>query len=156
MQAAFNCSDRSSWPTATVSQLHSLPAELLRLQFSAKNLVTTGNKAIVAQRLYDFYQANIRNQESEQLPTPNASSGSGASTSSTSTTVTSASSPTTTGANLQLATLLLQAATQLSRNNQSTQDKQPEHSRWPNPNARFAHSAFKFSDRTQDVTTSKH
>ena len=115
-RAAFNSSDPSSWPTATVTQLHSLPAELLRLQLSAKNLVTTGNKATMPQRLYDFYQANTHNQESEQLPTPNASISSRASTSLTTTTVTSASSSTVTGANLQLATLFLQAATQLSRN----------------------------------------
>jgi len=55
IQGAFNRSDPSSWPTATITQLHTLPVELLRLQLSAKNLVTLGNKAAIVQRLYDSF-----------------------------------------------------------------------------------------------------
>ena len=38
---------------ALVAQLHSLPAETLRLQLTAKKLISTGNKSILAQRLYN-------------------------------------------------------------------------------------------------------
>ena len=144
-KGTFSRSDPSSWPNATVSQLHLLPAELLRLQLSARNLVTTGNKAIMAQRLHDSLhsqqQANSSSTVTNHSPTITTTASQSRAPTSTATMTVTAPSPTltsstltsstltatnpllnistTTGANLQLATLLLQAATQLSANNQT-------------------------------------
>ena len=52
----FNPTDASTWLQASVAQLRSLPAETLRLQLTAKNLVSTGNKLILAQRLYNAFR----------------------------------------------------------------------------------------------------
>ena len=49
----FSPTDASTWLQASVAQLRLLPAETLRLQLTAKNLVSTGNKSILAQRLYN-------------------------------------------------------------------------------------------------------
>ena len=49
----FSSTDASTWLQASVAQLRSLPADTLRLQLTAKNLVSTGNKSILAQRLYN-------------------------------------------------------------------------------------------------------
>ena len=48
----FLAADTTTWHLATVSQLRTLPAANLRLHLSARNLVTTGNKTVLAQRLY--------------------------------------------------------------------------------------------------------
>ena len=49
----FSPTDAFTWLQASVAQLRLLPAETLRLQLTAKNLVSTGNKSILAQRLYN-------------------------------------------------------------------------------------------------------
>ena len=48
----FLATDTTTWHLATVSQLRTLPAANLRLHLSARNLVTTGNKTVLVQRLY--------------------------------------------------------------------------------------------------------
>ena len=49
----FNLTDASTWYLATMPQLRLLSAESLRLYLTARNLVSTGNISITAQRLYD-------------------------------------------------------------------------------------------------------
>ena len=49
----FSPTDASTWHQVSVVQLCLLPAETLRLQLTAKNLVLTGNKSILVQRLYN-------------------------------------------------------------------------------------------------------
>ena len=53
----FTTTDPTSWDVATVSQLHYLSVKTLHLHLSAKNLVTTGNKSVMAQRLFDAIQS---------------------------------------------------------------------------------------------------
>ena len=48
----FLVADTTTWHLATVPQLRALIAESLHLHLSARNLVTTGNKTVLAQRLY--------------------------------------------------------------------------------------------------------
>ena len=48
----FLAADTTTWHLATVPHLRALTAENLRLHLSARNLVTTGNKTVMAQRLY--------------------------------------------------------------------------------------------------------
>ena len=55
----FIASDSTTWHLATVQQLRSLPAETLRLHLSEKSLVTTGNKSVMAQRLYDHIHPSV-------------------------------------------------------------------------------------------------
>ena len=59
---------------AMVEQLTRLPAEVLRLHLSSRHLVTTGNKAILARRLYQVLQPleqspQARQQHTVQLTT---------------------------------------------------------------------------------------
>ena len=49
----FSLTDASTWHLATVLQLGLLSVESLRLHLTARNLVSTGNKSVMAQRLYD-------------------------------------------------------------------------------------------------------
>ena len=49
----FSPTDAFTWHQVSVAELHSLSAETLQLQLTAKNLVSTGNKSILAQRLYN-------------------------------------------------------------------------------------------------------
>ena len=45
----FSLTDASTWHLATVPQLRLLSAESLRLHLTARNLVSTGNKSVMAQ-----------------------------------------------------------------------------------------------------------
>ena len=49
----FLAADTTTWHLATVPQLHALTAESLHLHLSTRNLVTTGNKTVLAQQLYE-------------------------------------------------------------------------------------------------------
>ena len=45
----FSLTDAYTWHHANVPQLCSLPAEILRLHLTARNLVSAGNKSVMAQ-----------------------------------------------------------------------------------------------------------
>ena len=135
----FLAADTTTWHLATVPQLRALTAESLHLHLSAKNLVTTGNKTILAQRLY----ANIQSTDSpaavivsfpttQSTPLPLAGSDSPYLNTTNATTANSGQVTTTSASNaslvvphstsagqlqpLHLTNLLCQAALQLSEN----------------------------------------
>ena len=64
--SSFSPTDTSMWHQASVAQLRLLSAKTLPLQLTAKNLVLTRNKSILAQQLYNA----LRRTEtlSETLP----------------------------------------------------------------------------------------
>ena len=64
--SSFSPTDTSTWHQALVAQLYLLPAKTLQLQLTAKNLISTGNRSILVQRLYNA----LRRTEtlSETLP----------------------------------------------------------------------------------------
>ena len=122
----FSLTDVSTWHLATVSQLCSLSAESLRLHLTARNLVSTGNKSVMAQQLYDSIHSTPPDHSSGSSANPESSA-----TQSNQPTVTNNAMSGTThttasdqqvslGIQLQqlqsqhLANLLLQAASQLS------------------------------------------
>ena len=61
----FSAADTTTWYLATVPQLCALTAESLRLHLSTRNLAMTGNKTVMAQRLY----ANIHSTGSSAAAT---------------------------------------------------------------------------------------
>ena len=80
----FLAADTTTWHLATVPQLCALTAENLRLHLSARNLATTGNKTVMAQRLYaDIHSTSSSVADIVSLPT----------TTTTTTTTTTQSTP---------------------------------------------------------------
>ena len=137
----FSLIDSFTWHLATVPQLYLLSAESLHLHLTARNLVSTGNKSVMAQRLYD----------SIHLTQPDHSSGSSANpesspmqsnqptvtnnTTSGTTNATASDQQVSLGIQLQqlqpqhLANLLLQAALRLSATLPSS-SKMAAHPKW--------------------------
>ena len=64
----FITSDSNTWHLATEQQLRSLSAETLRLHLSEKSLVTTGNKSVMAQQLYDYFHSTATQSIATSVP----------------------------------------------------------------------------------------